>query len=49
SKASYPKNSDGFLIIETSRKWTDKNYLLPLPSDQLRLNPNLKQNPGWEN
>lgn len=45
---SYPTNADGFLIIETGRKWAEKNYLYPIPSDQLRLNPNLKQNPGWE-
>lgn len=25
----------------------EKSYLLPIPSDQLILNPNLKQNPGW--
>ncbi|KAA5452662.1 RagB/SusD family nutrient uptake outer membrane protein, partial [Bacteroides cellulosilyticus] len=25
----------------------DKHYLYPLPTDQLQLNPNLKQNPGW--
>ena len=45
--ASYSKNSDGFLIIESGRKWEDKHYLYPLPTDQLQLNPNLKQNPGW--
>lgn len=45
--ASYAKNSDGFLIIESGRKWEDKHYLYPLPTDQLQLNPNLKQNPGW--
>jgi hypothetical protein len=26
----------------------DRDYLLPLPTDQLTLNPNMKQNPGWE-
>ena len=25
----------------------DKDYLSPLPTDQITLNPNLKQNPGW--
>ncbi|WP_438264361.1 RagB/SusD family nutrient uptake outer membrane protein, partial [Bacteroides cellulosilyticus] len=25
----------------------DRHYLYPLPTDQLQLNPNLKQNPGW--
>ena len=31
-----------------TRKWNDKLYLDPLPTDQLTLNPNLKQNPGWQ-
>lgn len=26
---------------------TDRDYLSPLPTNQLILNPNLKQNPGW--
>ena len=34
--ASYSKNSDGFLIIESGRKWEDKHYLYPLPTDQLQ-------------
>ena len=46
--ASYQKDKDGCLIIETGRTWSSKNYLYPLPSDQLQLNPNLGQNPGWE-
>ena len=41
------RNSDGFIILESGRKWEDKHYLYPLPTDQLQLNPNLKQNPGW--
>ena len=46
--ASYQRDKDGCLIIETGRTWSSKNYLYPLPSDQLQLNPNLGQNPGWE-
>lgn len=32
------------------RKWTENNrrWLYPLPIDQLALNKNLKQNPGWD-
>lgn len=30
-----------------SRMWSDKNYLFPIPQDQIMKNPNLKQNPGW--
>lgn len=44
---SYAKNSDGYIILETGRKWESKHYLYPLPTDQLQLNPNLKPNPGW--
>ena len=29
------------------RKWDDRNYLDPLPLEQLTLNSNLAQNPGW--
>lgn len=30
------------------RKWDDKLYLHPIPRQDLTLNPNLTQNPGWE-
>lgn len=42
-------NSEGCIILYSSRVWNDKLYLYPLPSDQLQLNPQLGQNPGWEN
>lgn len=45
---SNPTNSDGCIVLESGRVWQDKHYLYPLPTDQLKLNPNLKQNPGWE-
>ncbi len=45
---SSPVNADGCLILESERIWNDKHYLYPLPTDQLLLNPNLKQNPGWD-
>lgn len=45
---SYNRNAEGCLIIEAGRKWTEKNYLYPIPEDQRRLNPNLGQNPGWD-
>jgi hypothetical protein len=45
--ATQQKNADGCLIMETGRTWGEKNYLLPLPTDQLQLNPNLGQNPYW--
>ncbi len=37
----------GIYRIETSRKWQERNYLLPIPSQQIQLNPNLVQNTGW--
>lgn len=40
-------DAQGRVIWESGRKWAEKNYLLPLPVDQLQLNPNLVQNPGW--
>ncbi len=41
-------NSEGCIILYDNRQWNDKLYLYPLPSDQLQLNPNLGQNPGWK-
>lgn len=45
---SQTTNEEGCLILETGRQWATRNYLLPLPSDQRQLNPNIGQNPGWE-
>lgn len=44
---SLPTNGDGYVIYEDGRQFQQKHYLYPLPSDQLQLNPNLQQNPGW--
>lgn len=46
----YPKDKDGYIIIEdaSKRKFDpNKDYLMPLPTRQLILNPQLQQNPGW--
>ena len=32
---------------EIQRKWLDKNYLFPIPLNDLQRNTNIKQNPGW--
>lgn len=45
--SSMAKDADGCLITESGRLWEEKNYLYPLPTDQLQYNPNLGQNPGW--
>lgn len=43
-------NSEGDVIADPAgeRTFSEKNYLIPLPTSQLQLNPNLEQNPGWE-
>jgi hypothetical protein len=40
---------DGFIIADdiSNRSFTQKLYLAPIPADQLQLNSNLVQNPGW--
>lgn len=38
---------NGIYRLEGNRKWSEKNYLLPIPSQQIQLNPKLEQNPGW--
>lgn len=42
----YPSKS----LTDAGRKWTanDKRWLSPLPTDELVLNTNLVQNPGWK-
>jgi len=43
-------DQDGFLIVESgSNRFFDpvKDYLKPLPTKEILLNPALKQNPGW--
>lgn len=43
-------SSDGYLVVEpaSDRKFDPaKNYLFPLPTRQILLNPKLQQNPGW--
>ncbi|GAB3651702.1 RagB/SusD family nutrient uptake outer membrane protein [Echinicola sediminis] len=32
----------------TPPAWEDYQYLYPVPSEEIALNPNLEQNPGWE-
>jgi hypothetical protein len=45
----FPVDANGNLILESGRKWAEKNYLLPVPTQQIQLNPNLKpNNTGWE-
>lgn len=43
-------SDDGHYIIEAKddRKFKQRTYMLPIPLDQMILNPNLVQNPFWE-
>jgi hypothetical protein len=45
-----PDGKSGFMEFVTSenRRWEDRFYYVPIPNQQLLLNPNLKQPPGWE-
>jgi hypothetical protein len=45
-----PLTSDGDVIADptTLRNFSEKNYLIPLPTSELQMNPNLVQNPGWQ-
>ncbi len=47
SGGPFARDANGYLIYEGSRTWAEKNYLLPIPTQQIQLNPNLTQNPGW--
>ena len=45
-------DEEGFVIAQSSASRffdPEKNYLFPLPPEQLRLNPNLTDNPNWSN
>lgn len=47
--AGMPKVKAGCLITEAEneRNFSKKNYLQPIPTDQITLNNQLKQNPQW--
>lgn len=49
SYAGLTPTEPGSTIIEqaANRKFALKNYLQPIPTDQIKLNSKLKQNPGW--
>ena len=45
------KNSDDSFTYTRSIKalvWDDRMYFYPIPDSEIRKNPNLKQNPGWD-
>lgn len=44
-----PVSDGGYYLIEpaASRKFEQRTYMVPIPLDQIVLNPNLAQNPFW--
>jgi hypothetical protein len=40
-------NNYRVLYVGFTRKWNDKLYLHPIPTQEIALNPKLTQNPGW--
>ena len=45
---SNPLDGQGCVIKYDGCTWAKKNYLLPLPSNETQLNPQLGQNDGWK-
>ncbi len=41
------KSANRILYPGFTRKWNDKLYLFPLPTQEIALNPKLTQNTGW--
>lgn len=37
----------GMCMPASERKWDDRQYLWPIPSAEIEINPNMKQNPGY--
>jgi hypothetical protein len=57
-RAQYPASQVASIIVDpnnyirvypnfTARTWSDKLYLFPIPTGEITLNPQIKQNPGW--
>lgn len=58
-KAQYPASQVSSIVVDannyirvypnfTTRTWNDKMYLFPVPLQEITLNPNIQQNPGWQ-
>jgi starch-binding outer membrane protein, SusD/RagB family len=47
AKASTPKDANGNLIVDNVRQFAERNYLNPIPTQQILYNPQLEQNPSW--
>ena len=40
-------NSTYKRVLVSQNQWDDKMYLFPIPQNELYMNINLEQNPGW--
>lgn len=47
SKLSQGDKGNLLWLSNIKKTYEDKKYLYPIPTNELVLNPNLKQNPGW--
>jgi hypothetical protein len=47
--AKLSNGTSGTLLLQQNqpRTWADYKYYFPIPLNELQLNPNLVQNPGW--
>lgn len=45
--ANIPADANGYIIANTGRTFTEKNYLWPIPLIQFQRNPALGQNKDW--
>jgi len=57
-RAQYPASQVGSIVVDannyirvypnfTARAWSDKLYVFPVPTQEITLNPNIRQNTGW--
>src|SRR5690606_42032462 len=47
---SLPIDRDGYIVVRPGERTfnPDKHYLWPIPAQQIQYNPELKQNPNWD-
>ena len=47
---SLPVDADGYIVVRPGERVFNpaKHYLWPIPAQQIQYNPNLEQNPNWE-
>ena len=38
---------EGLIQVLSQRKWDERQYLWPIPTSEIIINENMKQNPGY--